>query len=132
MMKLLLIVFVVLAIPAVAGEFEDPIVIERTMQNAPAVMREAIEEVCTQEQIDAIEATVDPPLTVDQTAELLDEAAKLLRLAGSENATAVAAERERVKPSKPAEKGAIELPAGDFTETTIPVEGPSAPPAKER
>lgn len=98
-MRLLILL---ITLPAMAGEFANPTAVERAMDNNPASVRLAIEDVCTQEQIDAIEATINPPPSDAEKAELLATAEQLLRRAEhTELADTVAVERERVKPVEP-------------------------------
>lgn len=61
--------------------FADADRFERVCDNAPSLVRQALVEVLTQEQVAQVEAILFPPPTPEQKRELLETAEKLLRAA---------------------------------------------------
>lgn len=74
---------------------------DRMCDNAPSLVREALVQVLTQEQVAQVEAILFPPPTPEEKRELLETAEKLLRAATVEKiADDVALERAKYETPK--------------------------------
>ena len=98
------ILLALVAVPALAQgkvAFTDSDRFEKVCDNAPSLVREALVQVLTQEQVAQVEAILFPPPTPEEKRELLETAEKLLRAATVDAiADDVAVERAKYEPKE--------------------------------
>jgi outer membrane protein TolC len=68
----------IIALISIGAAFVNPQAVEQTMDNSPALVRAALEESLTQEQVDALESKLLPPPTAEQKESDLKQAKALL------------------------------------------------------